>query len=294
MGFLQLQYFKLLAEKEHLTNTAKELMVSAPSLSASISRLEKKIGFKLFDRTGKKMLLNDCGRIYLKHVNNVFSSLDNAVLEMSEFTNSQSNRISIAISSPIVWLDVFQTFIKQRPDIVISHTLVKTHQMDDFSYCSQFDFIVTARDDLPGKDWDFEVLIPNDQVYFSVYPNHRFAKLKEVSFVEAREENFIAISQGFSMRRFFDGLCRQAGFAPKIVLECDYLLRPKMLAAECGIVFTTESAWRTNSMGDAVFVKISDPTIRRTQVIAWNKSRYLSSNALAFKNFMMEYHQKNN
>lgn len=40
MELLQLRYFKELAESEHLTNTAKKLMISAPLLSMTISRLE--------------------------------------------------------------------------------------------------------------------------------------------------------------------------------------------------------------------------------------------------------------
>ena len=87
MGLLQLEYFKALAEREHLTQTAKELMISAPSLSATIARLEREVGFPLFERTGRNIRLNACGRIYLKHVNDVFSALENAKLEMLDAEN---------------------------------------------------------------------------------------------------------------------------------------------------------------------------------------------------------------
>ena len=49
MELLQLYYFKVLAEREHLTRTAESLMIAAPSLSATISRLENELGVKLFD-----------------------------------------------------------------------------------------------------------------------------------------------------------------------------------------------------------------------------------------------------
>ena len=41
---LHLQYFKLLAENEHLLNTAKMIHISAPALSTTISKLEKELG----------------------------------------------------------------------------------------------------------------------------------------------------------------------------------------------------------------------------------------------------------
>ncbi len=291
MGLLQMRYFKALAEKEHLTDTARELMVSAPSLSASINRLEQQLGYKLFDRNGKRMKLNECGHIYLKHVNTVFATLDNAIKEMEMSTKSQTTRLTVGISSPVVWLDAFQAFIEHRPDVKLSHVLIKTDQMANPSYCSQFDFIITARYDLPEEKWNYEILNYDDWPYFAVYPGHPFAERKEVSFIEGREESFIAVSKGYSMRRYFDRLCQMVGFDPKIVLECDYALRPKMLAAKYGIVFTTGSVLPTGDLGNAIFVKIADPPIHRTQVILWKKDAYLSEQALAFKEFMLEYHR---
>ena len=43
MDLLQLKYFCALAKNEHLTMTARELMVSAPSLSLTIKKLEKEL-----------------------------------------------------------------------------------------------------------------------------------------------------------------------------------------------------------------------------------------------------------
>ncbi len=291
MGLLQMRYFKMLAEKEHLTETARELMVSAPSLSASINRLEQQLGYRLFDRKGKRMQLNECGHIYLKHVNIIFDTLYNAEKEMANATNNKNTRLTVGISSPVIWLDAFQAFIEQRPDIMLSHMLIKVDQMANPSYCSQFDFIITAKHDLPEGKWTYDVLNYDDWPYFAVYPGHRFASRKEVNFIEGKDENFIAVSKGYSMRRYFDNLCEMVGFTPKIVLECDYALRPKMLAAKYGIVFTTFSVAPTGDLGNAIFVKIADPPIHRMQVILWKKDAYLSKNAVAFKEFMVDYHQ---
>ena len=41
MDLLQLKYFKVVAEQEHITKSAKLLMVSQPYLSAIVARLEE-------------------------------------------------------------------------------------------------------------------------------------------------------------------------------------------------------------------------------------------------------------
>ena len=43
MELLQLRYFIKLAQRQHLTQTAEELMISASSLSATIRKLEKEL-----------------------------------------------------------------------------------------------------------------------------------------------------------------------------------------------------------------------------------------------------------
>ena len=130
----------------------------------------------------------------------------------------------------------------------------------------------------------------DDKPLFAVYPSHPFALRKAVRFIDAKNENFIALSKDFSMRKFFDDLCAVAGFTPKIIMECDYMLRSKMLAAEYGIILTTESGARTSSLGNVVFVDIIDPGLRRTQAVIWNKRRHLSKTAILFRDFMVDYH----
>lgn len=294
MGLLQLKYFKELAEQEHLTRTANILLVSAPSLSATIARLENQVGFKLFDRDGRKMRLNECGKIYLKYVNEVFASLENARLEMNDCARGKENTIALGITSPIIWHEALQSFCATYPHIKVSHSLLKLDQMESTAICAQFDFIITATTELPGNDWNMSILLADDKPVIAVYPSHPFAKLKEIRFIELKNENFIAVSKGFSMRKYFDDLCAKAGFVPKIILECDYMFRAKMLALEFGISLTTESGYKTGTLENTICVKISDPAILRAQAIMWNKSHYLSKAAHTFHDFMVSYHRNQN
>jgi len=291
IGLTQLQYFKALAERGHLTKTANQLMISAPSLSSTISRLENEIGCKLFNREGRNIYLNERGRIYLKYVNQIFDALENAKREVIDESNHQNLQLSIAISSPIVWHKSLQVFIKKNPHITLSHTLVKRDRFEDLTYCANFDFIITATTDLSGNNWASDILMLDDRPVLAVYPSHPLAQCKEVRFIDVKDENFIAVTKDFSMRKFFNDSCELAGFSPKIVLECDYILRSTMLDSEYGIVFTTESGARAGALNNAVFVAIVDPPMRRTQAIFANKRHYLSKAAITFRDFMIEYHR---
>ena len=62
MKLQQLHYFKALAEREHLFQTATELYISPPALSTAISRLEEELGVPLFDRVGRNIRLSENGK----------------------------------------------------------------------------------------------------------------------------------------------------------------------------------------------------------------------------------------
>lgn len=288
MGLLQLQHFKALAERGHLTQTAKELMISGPYLSASIARLEEKIGCKLFDRDGRNIRLNKAGEVYLGYTNSILAMLENARLEALEISGQQKRQLSVAISSPMVWLDLMQSFVKKHPDILLSHSLIRHDKLKDANFCSKFDFIFASTTDMQLDGWTCDMLIADDKPIFAVYPGHRFARRKSVKMIEAKDEKFIVVQKKFSVRKFFEDTCQAAGFIPKIAIECDYMLRPTMLAAKVGIIFTTKSGAMGSTIPNAIFVPISDPPLPRTQGFFSNKQNYASQVSRLFRDFILQ------
>lgn len=65
MELQQLRYFVRVAQVESISKAAKSLHISQPALSKSIMRLEQELGCDLFDRTGKRIHLNEKGREFL-------------------------------------------------------------------------------------------------------------------------------------------------------------------------------------------------------------------------------------
>ena len=84
MELLQLKYFKKVAEVGKISAAAEELFISAPALSAAISRLEKDLGMPLFDRSNNKIALNAQGQIFLEGVNQIFLTIKSAKEAMNQ------------------------------------------------------------------------------------------------------------------------------------------------------------------------------------------------------------------
>ncbi|WP_433709283.1 LysR family transcriptional regulator [Nocardia sp. CA-084685] len=59
-----LRWFTTLAELERVGEAAERLQMAQPTLSRMLARLEWRLGQRLFDRHGKRISLNDRGRVF--------------------------------------------------------------------------------------------------------------------------------------------------------------------------------------------------------------------------------------
>ncbi len=102
MTLNQLRYFQKLAETGHMGRAANLLFISQPSLSVSISNLEKELGLPLFSHTGHKIFLTPEGSAFLTHTDKILREVDEAILHMQSFTDFQECHIRMGCISPLL------------------------------------------------------------------------------------------------------------------------------------------------------------------------------------------------
>ncbi|KAB1442698.1 LysR family transcriptional regulator [Pseudodesulfovibrio senegalensis] len=76
MELYHLRSFVAVAEEGHLTNAAKRLHTSQPTVSAHIKALEENLEVKLFSRTPKGMILTEAGDILKAQARKVLAAVD--------------------------------------------------------------------------------------------------------------------------------------------------------------------------------------------------------------------------
>ena len=78
MTLKELDYFYQLCEVPHVSQLSKKLLISQSAISLAIKSLEKKLGEPLFDRIGKKLVLNERGRVFKEKTYESFLALKDA------------------------------------------------------------------------------------------------------------------------------------------------------------------------------------------------------------------------
>lgn len=84
----QLQIFVAIAQSGSTTAAGEQIALSQSAISASISELERILNVRLFDRVGKRLILNDHGRAMLPQAMSQLNSAEN--LEQSFLSTAPS------------------------------------------------------------------------------------------------------------------------------------------------------------------------------------------------------------
>jgi DNA-binding transcriptional LysR family regulator len=106
MTLEQLRIFVAAAEREHVTQAARDLHLTQSAVSAAIAALESRYAVKLFDRVGRRVALTQAGQIFLKEARAVLMRAGDAEAALADLAGLKRGAITIAASQTIgnYWL----------------------------------------------------------------------------------------------------------------------------------------------------------------------------------------------
>lgn len=110
-------------KKGSFTKAAEALYISQPSLSSAISRLEKVLGFNIFDRSSIPLSLTAEGRIYIESIEEILESENNMRKRIRALSDVDHGSIIVGGSSYASYLimsEICSEFYKKHPKINVT------------------------------------------------------------------------------------------------------------------------------------------------------------------------------
>ena len=120
MTLRELEIFYYLSEDAHISELSKKIGISQSAISLALKSLEEKLTEPLFDRVGKKLLLNERGRTFKERTYKHFLALQDAQELFKQ--NKLSGLLKIASSRTIgafIIPQIVFDFLSSNPEIKI-------------------------------------------------------------------------------------------------------------------------------------------------------------------------------
>jgi LysR family transcriptional activator of glutamate synthase operon len=195
----QLEYFLVVARREHFTQAAKELHVAQPSLSRAIGRLEAELGAPLFDRTGRQVRLNAFGQRFLQHVKRACNELEDGKRELQANLDPERGSLGLGFL-PTVGLKLLPSLLCSFRE---SYPLVGFQLVQDSGVellhqtrAGVIDLCIASLP--PERQGLGGVELLRQEIFLAVPPKHQFAGRASLCLSDAADESFISLKPGKS------------------------------------------------------------------------------------------------
>lgn len=289
MTLQQLKYFCVMAKTLHYTKSAKLLYISQPSLSHSLSGIEKELGVPLFEKIGKKTFLTKYGEEFLPYAQNAIKSIsdgEEAVEKLSQLNRGVINIGYIySVGSKLV-SKLVEKFYATPSNKNINFNFTENISPVLFSQLleGKLDFIFTSSSD---NNTLKHIPIFEQQLFLIVSDSHKFSKKSSILLNEINEENFISISHNTSLRPLIDGFLKDENIVPKIVAEADKCnIMASLAEANVGItimpIVPSLKSYKVRT------IPISNIKITREICLIHRKNAIMKPQSQYFKDFVIK------
>ena len=299
MNLKQALYIRTVAQEGSVTQAAKKLYVSQPSLSQMIRQVESEYGVTLFDRTVSPLRLTYAGEKYLEAANIMLTANNRLENELREIRQENSGllRLGISVQRAIQILPVaLPWFTMQYPKVSVDLREEGSARLEELLEAGEIDLALAAVESVsPALSF---TLIEKEVIGVLAGKNSAIANQlppgTPINLNMIREDAFVSLKPGHSVRVVQDTLFHAEGIKPQILLETDSLEVAKRVAIQagacmlCSDIFMDEYARR-----GGVFFPLMGYENKRHLYACWRKDEKLPRYAVGFIQIVTRILDKN-
>lgn len=205
MTLKQLQYIVTVADTGNITEAAKRLFISQPSLTNAIHDLENEMKITIFNRTNRGVTLSNEGDVFLSYARQV---LEQANLLEEKFLNKKEQSAKFSVScqhysfAVNAFVDVIREFGASKYDFTLRET--QTHEIiEDVSRLkSEIGILYTSSKNeeiilklIKQNGLKFEeVFVAQPHVF--IFSGHPLADKDKLTLEELEEYPYLSFEQG--------------------------------------------------------------------------------------------------
>jgi DNA-binding transcriptional LysR family regulator len=221
---------------------AESLHLSQSAVSQQVAALEREVGMQLLERTSDGPKLTAGGETLVGHADAVIARLEEAERELAEIAGMESGRLrlmSFPTASATLVTRAMSEFNRRFPNVELHFS--EGEPEDSLPALRRGDVDIAVAFDYPSFPEDFgrdteSALILQEPMRVALPPGHPLTASETVEVFALAEEDWLCGNKPSSCREHILGLCRIAGFEPRISFESDdYQVLQGLVAAGLGV-----------------------------------------------------------
>jgi DNA-binding transcriptional LysR family regulator len=199
----QLEVFLATARLENLSRAAETLSLSQSAASDSLRELEHQFDLQLFDRVGKRLQLNDNGRLVLAQAEALLSRAQELEDTLRQHKGIGALRVGATLSiGNTLCIPLIQKYRKQYPDSPVSLEIANTEHISQMVSGFELDVgMIEGEINNPALDirrWR------EDRLQIFCAPKHPLATKGQLSEDDLRTHGWVLRESGSGTRQTFD------------------------------------------------------------------------------------------
>ncbi|MCG6535044.1 MAG: LysR family transcriptional regulator [Syntrophales bacterium LBB04] len=216
----QLEIFEKVASDRQVTKAGEKLFITQSAVSMAISELEKFAGAPLFEREGRRLLLNDRGRLIVPHVQDVLRQVGTIEHLLMESVGEPIGVLKVGASTTVgnyLLPAMVGEFTRHYPRAKALLQVGNTSQIEHAVEFGELDLGIIEGPSHAGSLQS--TLWRGDELVVIVGKGHAWAKHKKVSNAMLKQAPWIMREKGSGTREVFESAMKQAGISCTISME---------------------------------------------------------------------------
>ncbi len=227
LNLVHLKVLAAVARQGSMTEAAKELQYSQPSVSHHLARLEAATGAKLVQRVGRGIRLTPEGQLLASRATEIVGRVDAATNELAAHVGLQAGRVRLAANASAMSTiapRAAATLAQGHPGLELS--LIDRHPVEALQALRQGEVdvaLIYRHADDPAEAAGFRLVhVTDDPIYLvSQRPDDGIANHRHSAWIGGCER----------CREELISVCRQGGFTPRIASASDDIVVVQSLVA---------------------------------------------------------------
>lgn len=298
-------------KERSFSKAAQNLYVSQPALSATIKKIEDRLGMQLFDRSTTALTLTQAGEAYIQTARKILNLEDDLQMYINDLTNLNVGSLVIggtAFFSSYITPPIVKEYLNHYPKVSLEFIESDSIELYKMAQDNQLDLIVDAgandNDRFERKFLYYESIllaVPKEWVQMDSLKmlalstedvcagKHKLDETEGVNLKSFEKHPFIFLKKEHDLYKRAIEICKEEKVTVSSFMHLNQLLTSFNLACQnMGIAFVSDSLVKCSKVqADICYFKIkvkNQDLTRREVFIAYRKSRNLTKAMSTFLN----------